>query len=240
MFTFFTKRNKIHVDCFTYFKGLPDLFPIKYASDCMPSWFKSIPPTLKAPSGPTVGTMRSCPGVNELFNTGLIIEAWSDMYIDWSNPKEGIYVQPEEIAVPHPNWQWNFNPAFENYQHLKLITPWKFKEKTGVNFMFTGTFWSDLANKFVVPNGVVEYKYQHTTSINIMIPKSGFPKTLTISAGEPIAQIVPLSEKDVVIHMHEISRDEYNNDFNSYVFSFNAQYYKRKKFLEKNCPMRQE
>ena len=70
-------RPKIVVDAFTYVESIEKIAPISQASQYIPGWWKSLPkhyPTKGAViEGITTPTMRSCPGVMELFPRGLIL-----------------------------------------------------------------------------------------------------------------------------------------------------------------------
>lgn len=233
MFTIFRRPGKIHVDCFTYLPNLTKLFPVLYAHERIPVWHKTLPPTIKTPSGPMRGTMKTCPGVSDLFKKGMILQSWSDVYLDWSKPgASGLYWEPNDIGESHVSAQWNNSKAFEDYIHFKFLSPWKFVEKTEVKWLMLDTFWLDPNVKYVVPTGMLEYKYQHTTNVNMWIPKNAFPKNLTIPAGKELTQIIPLSDKDVVLHQHEIEESEYIRKYIGIQHTFAASYYKKKKLLE--------
>lgn len=226
MFNIFRRPSKIYVDCFTDVEELPKLFPIIHASERIPNFWKTLPTTVPH-LGPQRGTMKTCPGVSSLYRTGFIIQSWSDYWIDVENNK--LSWQPQGAAESHNPSQWN--DAFKNHYHLKLVSPWRIREKTGVKFMFTNTIWHDEEFKPKVLNGIVEYKYQHTTSVNMLIPKNMFPKSQLIPAGKELAHIVPLSEKDVVIKMHVVDDKELNK-LAPWVWTFNGHYFKRKKMLQ--------
>lgn len=242
MFSFFTRSSKIHVDCFTYMPEIIDLFPVYKSGEKIPQWHKNVPPTFQHPGQPGKGTIRTCPGVTELFKEGITIQSWGDIHINWDsntvNNPFGIEALPQGVGEPHYSGQWNDAREFQEYHHIKINSPWKFVEKTGVKFLFTNAFWNVPTLKYFIPNGLVEYKYQHTTNVNMWIPKSAFPKNVLIPAGTPLTQIIPLSEKEVVIHMHKIGLLEYKEKYTHHPFSFAASYYKRKKLIEsKKCPL---
>jgi len=226
MFTFFRKRSKIYIDCFTWNKEIAELFPVLHAKESLPDFWKTLPTTVPL-AGPGRGTMKTCPGVSELYKTGLILQSWSDLYVDIDN--NSLKWDPQPAAESHNVAQ--FNNYFKHYYHLKFVSPWKFIEKTGVKFLYTNLFWHDETFKPMVVNGMIEYKYQHTTSCNMMIPKNMYPKSTIIPAGKPLCQIIPLSEKEVNFKMHVLSSDEFNK-FDPYVFTFNGHYFKRKKMLK--------
>jgi hypothetical protein len=226
MFTFFFKKPKIVLDCFTYHPEAEILFPIQYAEERIPTFWKNLPTTVKH-GGPERGTMRTCPGVSTLFRTGFIIQNWCDYWVSTENSLLKFF--PDESAESHNSKQWG--DYLKSYHHLKLNSPWKIREKTGVNFLFTNCFWHDDEFKPLTVNGMVDYKYQHTTSVNLLIQKNMFPKEFTIPAGKELAHVVPLSEADIKIQMHTVSQAEYST-FNPPVWTMNGQYYKRKKLLK--------
>jgi hypothetical protein len=226
MFTIFRRPSKIYLDCFTDVEELPKFFPIKHASEMMPPFWKTLPTTMPY-MGPARGTMKTCPGVSSLYRTGFILQNWHDI---WYSTEGGeVQWQPQPAAESHNKMQWG--EAFKNHHHLKLVSPWRIKEKTGVKFMFTNTFWHNEDFKPVVVNGIVDYKYQHTSSVNMLIPKNIFPKSQTIPAGTPLAQVVPLSDKDVVIKMHVVDEAELKK-LSNWIWTFNGHYFKRKKLLQ--------
>jgi hypothetical protein len=233
MFNIFKKKSKIHIDCFTHFKGITKLFPIEPADSFVPNWFKNLPTTADTGTGVPGGTLKLCPGISETFKTGIVIPVWCDLFVDFTNNK--LRTEPAEMASQHPNWQWGNNPAFKDFHHLKIGSPWKFKEKTGAKFIMTNMFWNHPSIDYIIPNGMIEFKYQTTTNINIWIPKGGFApkKSFTLVAGAPLVQIIPLEDKEIVIHMHEVSPEEYHGNELDYIFSQSGQYYKRKQILTK-------
>jgi hypothetical protein len=228
MFTILRNPTKIHLDCFTWVTDLVKLYPILPAEQRLPGFFKKIPTTIKTPSGPHRGTLKTCPGVNDLFKQGLIIQAWSDIYLNWTSPN--VYWEPQNSAESHSSLQWNNSSEFQEYYHFKLNSPWKFKEKTGAKFLMTNAHWHKNNSPYFVPNGVLEFKYQHTTNVNTWVNRNTFPKDTTISAGTELCQVIPLSDKQIVLHQHEISVDEYLK-MQVVFYSFGAQYLKRRKIL---------
>lgn len=227
MFSFFIKKSKIVLDCFTHHPEVEKLFPILYAEECLPNFWKNLPTTVKH-NGPSRGTMRTCPGVGTLFRTGFILQSWEEYWIGGEN---GILKWfPEDDAEGHHPKQWG--EYLKSYHHLKLNSPWKIKEKTGVNFMYTNVFWHDDEFKPFVVNGIVDYKYQHTTSVNMLIPKSMFPKDLVIPAGKPLAQVIPLSDSEIQIKMHTVGYEKFMTEVGTVPFALNGQYFKRKKILK--------
>jgi hypothetical protein len=228
MFSFFLKKPKIVLDCFTHVPDVEKLFPILHAEERLPPFWKNLPPTVKH-NGPMRGTMKTCPGVGTLYRTGFILQSWEEI---WLGTEGGLLKWfPEDSIEAHNSKQWG-EDFLKNHFHAKLVSPWRIKEKTGVNFLYTNCFWHDDQFKPFVVNGVVDYKYQHTTSVNLLIPKVMYPKELTIPLNKELAHIIPLSESDIDIKMHTVSMDEYIKQVGQVAFTLNGQYFKRKKLLK--------
>ena len=228
MFSIFKKSTTITLDCFTPIPEIPDLFPIKRSSEFIPDWFKNLEPTVPW-QGMDRGTMKLCPGVSEYYKMGFIIPSWREFKIEMNS---GIpNVLPDGCADIHNPVQWG--KGLDGYGHIKLVSPWRIKEKTGAKFLFTNAFWQKQKHQYFVPNGVVEYKHQSTTNVNMVISKNSFPKDFMINAGDPLVQCIPLSDKRIEIKLHVIDPIEYAK-IDSYVFAFSGNYYKGKKIRESN------
>jgi hypothetical protein len=92
------------------------------------------------------------------------------------------------------------------------------------------------------PPGTVEYKYQHTSSVNMFLQKG---RKYTFNAGRPMAHIIPLTEKEIELKCHLVSPLEMDSEVRRVMHSsfplFKNGYNeikKRKKDLENNktCP----
>lgn len=229
MFDIFSKKSKITIDCFTINQDIIDLFPVTLAADFIPSWYKDLSATIMHKRLPHP-TMKTCPGVTDLFTKGIVIPLWADLNLKLEHDVVKDLIHPDLIHR-HTSQQWGNN--FDKWTHIKIISPWQFKEKTGCKFLFTNGFWWQQRNELQVLNGMVNYKYQHTTNINCFVNKSVFPNQFTIPAGQPIVHIIPLTDKRINIKHHAVSDEEWGK-IGIHVFSVVANYYKRKHLLEKN------
>jgi hypothetical protein len=89
---------------------------------------------------------------------------------------------------------------------------------------------------------VIDFKYQHSSNINFIAPRG---RRFEMFAGQPLAHIIPLSDKNIEIKTHVIM----NNDLeglkllnNNYPF-FNRSHRKMKKIIDgqeakSKCPFR--
>ena len=67
--------------------------------------------------------------------------------------------------------------------------------------------WHQDSN-LIVPPGILEFKTQHSTHINIVSRKEEPNIEYRIKAGEPLAYLVPLTENTVKIKTHVVSQEE--------------------------------
>ena len=82
------------------------------------------------------------------------------------------------------------------------------------------------------------FYYQHATHINLLIQDN---KEIFIPFKQPILHLIPLTEREVVVHHHLVSEVEFERDRNrSHQVSFIGSYFKTKKEIENqhssNCP----
>lgn len=245
------KKKKIVVDAFTTNHAAYELFPPAPAKRYIPDWFKKMDnivhleidsenmPGLTSPAG----TLKNCPGFLDLYKTGFMIPAWSDFLV-YTNAKGGIHIETpqqsglKEVFEQHTDWQFGKpkNTTFDNLIHAKLNCPWSFKEKSGVKFFFGSPSWNNYPS--VIPNiipGVIDWRYNIAANINMFFPKRDAKYDIT--AGHPLAHIIPLSEHDVEIKTHLCDKEgEWNalhDSFTMMDFAFHSATKRFKKEKEK-------
>lgn len=218
---FWFKSSKIHVDCFTKNPTFAELNPIQKSHYFVPDWWKNLEGSTvrKNNHGTFISTptMKTCPGFMDLYRVGLTIPMWSDFTMQINN---GQYSYTSALSdqefgtdlavVSHPASQYGNN--FKNKLNIKIKCPWMIKEKTGVKFLFTGSTWSVVENipKIHILNGVLEFKYQSAVHIQSFFPVEKDAYIINIPSGTPLVQLIPISDKQVVPHIHVISETELN------------------------------
>jgi len=242
---FFVKRSTIHLDCFTQLSHVHNFHPIQSATHFYPEWWKNLPKVNKTDKS-WVGepTMKSCVGFIELFKNSVAIPMWSDLCISTDNEKK--------------QFKWNFSDGqtkmnmhntdqFKNfvngsYAHLKIISPWLFKTKNYVKWNWQyATYNSNVPDELILLPGIVDYKYQVVTNINILINLCK-TQTIFLNAGNPLVFLTPLSDHKVKIHNHLVESVEYEKikSISHPSYFFNS-YNKKKKMIqneESKCPFR--
>jgi hypothetical protein len=212
---FWFKRKEIVVDCFTTHRSVYELYKPHNSIKYFPSDIKTLPKNLKYIDESTkietdATTIRSCIGIIEHYKTGIILPMWTDFICQ---PKTsvagettiGLMGFPFSF-ITHPKSQ--YPGLYEDHIHVKFASPWLFKEKTGIKFLWNAATWN-LSNhwkNFLVLPGTVSYDIQCQTNVNIFIDKNS--ENFKLKAGTPLAHIVPLTDKKIKLKTHLISYEE--------------------------------
>lgn len=218
MFSFFHRTPEIHVDCFTCDNDVYINTPIVKAGKTFPDWFKDLPKAehkflIDDKTGKHFHdanyNLKNCQAVLELYKRGIVLESWCEyhMEMDMKNLTPHYWwsgVKSKGIEF-HPKIQ--IGKGFNNYHHMKLMSPWYFREKTGIKFMWVGAEWALDKFNFKILPGVISYDTQSATNVNIMYPYE--TKQFTIPIGNPLVHIIPLSEKRMNFKNHLISKEEH-------------------------------
>ena len=211
----FHKRNKITVDAFTDQEHI-STYPIDRSNKHLPEWYQKMKPTVghTCPQGLTgkTSTFKMCHGFQDHVNTSFTFPLWADLMFKVNIDNTFVYQYPNKHCnfgmESHNSVESTPMAEFAPKRHIKLFSPWLLKEKTGVNFYWSQAFWSygAAASEVLVPPGVVNYKYQNGTHINLMVEPG---KQVDLDAGTPMVYLHPLTEKKVEIKTHVVDTKEY-------------------------------
>lgn len=245
----------VYLDCYTDSHHVYEHAKIKAANKFRPEWLEKLPVfrEVTLEDNPNVAytenTMRLCVGVTDFYKKALCVPLWTDLTIhvghvgtdryDWRSS-----VSNCQITV-HPQQQrGTFLPALE-YQHLKITGPWVIHCDEDVSFLLMDPFWGGgpYNERAFVPPGIINFKYQGSTNINMFVPRplTG-DKKITLKYNDPIAILIPLTERKVVMRYHLVTKEEkLRYELPHLVFS-GAYYAARKSKIdaekEAKCPMR--
>ncbi len=241
---FWFKKKEIVVDCFTVNPTIYTCNPIAPANNFFPAEWKSHPKFIRTKyhSDNTsnlevdLPTIKKCIGFINLYNVGFMIPSWCDFGIEIREDGSYTYHNAGDLRIDqHPRFQvWD--TLYKDYGHAKIGSPWLLKEKTGVQFSWHQCDWhkTDVIDKFKIVSGVVDFKYQHQTNVNMFIKKGS---SVNFNAGEPLAHLIPISDSNVKIKNHLIDGIEMSKiDFRPTQYS--NQYRKMKNVIENKskCP----
>ena len=209
------KNPTIHLDCFTYLPQVSELFPVANSQKVLPAWFRSLAPHVNVgnPKFPSLSmnTMKGCAGINDYFKNSVTLTNWVEhrfsVQADGSIHFMGLRDDMEYDS--HPK-HIQMGTGMPDYTHIKIPSPWQFVEKKGVKWVWLQAAWHmDDPCEYSIPPGIVDYQEQHTTNVNMLISAKNAPREIVIPSGQPLVQIVPMSESNVKIHMHQVSFEEW-------------------------------
>lgn len=216
MFTFFHRTPEINVDGFTFSPSVYEYAPLVRAVDTVPEFWKSLAnPDPKHYVDEQDGyrvirqsTLKNCYGFIELYKRGFILENWSA--IAFLVEQEGYRFYYADLDQPQSHPKEQLGSGFTDFHHAKLISPWLIKEKTGVKFHFGPAAWSHDKYDFVMPPGILDYRMNHATHVNLLLRAKPEPYNITIEFGEPLAHIIPLTDKKIKLTNHLVDQFEYD------------------------------
>jgi len=246
--TWFNLFNKpITLHCYTSRADVYNFSPIQKASKFIPDWWKNTPKTTidtdRLFSTPTI---KTCAGFTGLYKKGFIIPMWSELALEMGKVNSNYYKYQysDNISNIDQHDPQQRGPAYppEKYQHLKIISPWQFVCNEDIDFSLTEPTWNiDTPEIVKILPGVVNYKYQSATNINTIWTRQDENVVYTIDHNQPLAHIIPLTEKQVNLKLHLISPADFANlsDIGR-PLNFLNNYFKNKKILKaveaNGCP----
>lgn len=212
---FWFKRKEITLDLFTCIEKINRAHPPRRASAFMPDWWKRLGDYYEEPILPIgktkkTGTMKFCSGFRDLYASGFIIPLWADL--DLHVGTESFYwVFPNKMmSATYHDVQQHGN-SFPDYHHIKLLSPWFAKEKTGIKFIYMEPTWSLLPfnGNVRMPPGVMSFNLQPALNLNILVRKGKEDYKLTLEADTPVAHLIPMTDKKVILKTHVVSEAEH-------------------------------
>ena len=240
---FWFKKNKVVLDCFTVDSFTYNYCKIDKATNFYPEWWKKL--DTKINNRPT---MKHCRGFTRLYTNSFIIPCWEDMQIKlFANDYSWVNSRLPDSISSHSEIQYKGFIDTSRYQHIKIPSPWYLKSNRFVEFAFTDPIWnrSNVSDYTVLP-GVVDYKYQPDTAVNLLIEYTEEGKIIEFCVGEPLVCLTPLTEVEVDIRTHLIDRKDLGGLVPSnevgLVADISKKYSIRKKFInnidknKKKCP----
>lgn len=245
-FNFVKKDIVLH--CYTSRAEVFNYAPIKKASNYIPEWWKALPKTHREhPEALHVlPTMKLCVGFTNLFAQGFILPLWSEVAIkvgkQTDQPSQDYSYQFADLTSQmghHAAWQSNDAYPSNQYQHLKIISPWALVCDEDIAFMQLQPVWNfSKPEEVFIPPGVLNFKYQSATNINMFYKRQAQDIVHTLEFGQPMSHLVPLTERKVRLELHLVSDEDFKKlDAKNKRLSFFGKYRQNKNALtERKCP----
>lgn len=221
MFSFFVKRSEVVVDCFTHHQAAFEYTPIDYGSKFLPDWWKDTKPSFQNNSGQVGPTIKNCIGLIEYYKNSLIIPSWFEMDLNvyeegneqtWTYQSSNTYVDTEST---HPREAFK-GFALENGSNLKFTSPWLIRTKEEVRWVWSQPTWNlrEHLSTFTVLPAVIDFKYQHSTNVNLFVQNETNFKNTIIKPNTPLVSLHPISDKNFIIKNHLISYEDFTQKKN--------------------------
>ena len=212
----FSKKDVV-LHCYTDRPDVYNFSAIKEAKHFIPDWWKEIPKSYRLPSmglaGPDLNTMKSCSGFTDLYRQGAMMPMWSDCEVVVGEAGSGEfryqYSNGYSVAQSHAENQRGTQYPNCDYLHLKFESEWRLRCEEDIDFLVTAPVWNhNTPENFTILPGSLNFKYQPFLNINVLFRRKPTTEKYLIQFGLPIAHLVPLTERKVVIKTHLVSSDE--------------------------------
>jgi len=239
MILFKFPKKKIVLDCFTFSETTLKTAPIANAIKIIPEWWKKLPDSyFDSKDLEPHGTMKRCVGMVEYYKKSIAMPLWTDLIIKINKDRSYNWQFSDMSSnAAHHETEFQATNFLVNYGHVKFITPWRFKCKEDIDWVWSHpTYNYPNHNDIVSFPGIVNYYRQYASNVNLMFPTDQ-PKKIFIPQGAPLAFITPMSDRKVEVVRHLVDDKEYKN-LHSSVISFLGSYAthqkRRKEFSD--CP----
>lgn len=213
---FIFKKRKLVLDLFTHRQMIFDAAKPKLAPHFYPDWWKEVKTEMQVGDElfPTA-TIRRCMGFVDHYKNGFIIPMWSDLRVELGpigDPFFRAQFSDNTTSIgQHPATIRGSYLPDSHYQHLKLFTPWAAKCKEDVYWKWEQPTWSYRnPNKSIVLPGTIEYKYQYSMNANLMFAREAGNTMVEIPFQQPLVHVTPLTERDLELRYHMVSKEEYD------------------------------
>ena len=196
---FFKKNKDIVLDCFTTSPHVYEYAKIDYGVKYLPSWWKNTPKTLPD----YTSTIKNCVGLMDFYKKGIVIPSWFEMdltILNKDNPDWFTWSASNgDVDTTESHWPNTFEGfANETGKNIKLQSPWFLKTKEEVYFSWTQPTWSirSLMPHITVLPAVINFKYQHASSINLFVDLKDREQKLTIPPLTPLVMMHLIDETE--------------------------------------------
>ena len=237
---FLNRKPKLLFSCKPDFYSAFELYKPTYAAEFSPPWLKQVPALYdkQDENGITIpgASIKRCPGLQWTLTSGFMLPLWTDIALT-INPN-GTYgfqcADNKTWLTSHPHEQ--MPGFFPGYTHIKIISPWSIRCSEAIKFYWTNPYYYyNRPTKFIIAHGMMEYKYNHSSNINLFFPLENEPYKFMIKAGEPMVHMIDtnFTEFDVEYELLKDNLEYYAKNNNDSVTSYVGDYFKRRKKLMK-------
>ena len=210
LFNFKSKPLVVHCITSEATSHVYDYAPIQHANKFFPAWWKSSPKTtIDWEETNLQQSIKNCQGIQDHYAHGMIMPMWTELAIS-TNGTGGIVSQFSDGISTNDYQPLELRAGFRpDAINMKIATPWRFKSDKDVYFSYQPVYWDQVerSNWEVMP-GTVEFYYNYSTNANLLVDITKGHAML--KHGQPLAHIVPLSERPLVIKNEMVSAREFD------------------------------
>jgi len=244
-------KEEIILDCYTYLPYAYEYAQIDYAISYSPNWWKKMP---SVSTETKKATVKSCVAILDYFKKGIVIPSWFEMELNVAEKTNDLWytwiASNPDVSTDNSHTPDQLDGfAGADGKNIKITSPWKFVTEEEIYFSWTEPSWHlrDLLSYVTVLPGIINFKFQNATEINLFVTNKNSPEKFIIPSLTPLVILHPLTEKRIVIRNHLISKDEWDNMLGaqSLILKRNPTdltYKKRKNLLKKlgedRCPFK--
>jgi len=237
-------QKKIVLECFTTRQSILETAPVTPAVKHFPNWWKALPNSYREKSKLfEPPTMKSCAGMVDYYRKSIVLPLWSDLAVDIQKDLKEYRWQFSDgkSVVSYHDIDAQAKGFMASYVHLKIMSPWIFKCKEDINWVWSHPAYNYQDSNYVASlPAIVSYKQQSETNINILISNEKTQKIL-IPQGQPMVFMTPMSDRKVEIIRHLVSKEEYEKMLAPIErISFRHKFYNivKRKEQFKDCPFK--
>lgn len=208
---FFIKDRPIELDCFTSVPHVFDYAKIDKGNNFKPEWFKKTPPLVNREK---LQTIKNCTAVLDFYRKGIVIPSWFELELTIGSIKDQFWSWEASSSTVCTDYSHS-SDQFEKFangtgNNIKILSPWVFKTKKDIKFSWGQPTWNmkDILFNICVLPGVIEFRKQHATNINLFIKYQQEKQFCKIPSLEPLVILHPFTEKKVNINNHLVDDKE--------------------------------
>lgn len=213
----FKKQEKI--EFFSKIEGVADAYPIIPANKFRPKWMSRCKQNYIDNKDRNLPShLYQCPGIFDLYNYGFILPLWHDVIIKTQGGQPGFqYVNPSETlskllegdpvtSQPPDISKWLPKRPHSIEAIVKFNTPWHVVTPKNVKLLITPIAYPDTF-EFESSIGVLDPAINTELNIQVFWNVPNGERKLT--AGTPIAHIIPLTEKKYDHIIREMTHEDW-------------------------------
>lgn len=208
------KEEPIYLDCYTHSHYAYNHAKIDYGRRYFPEWWKDE----KGTSSDGVKSIKHCRAFMDFYSKGIVMPLWGEVEIIVHplGHKGDIYTWRASNkdfdlhSGNHAKFQWS-GFGNENLFNIKFMSPWYFKTKELVHFVWSQPTWSlpNTFNGLINLPGVIEYKTQQATPINFVLEQKEEEQKFNLSPLTPIVMQHAMTERPIEIRHHLVSEETF-------------------------------